>query len=327
MTAFQRAYRLNVGGVEIDARQGVGLNALRIAFSIERDTKRNPNNCEIQVYNLTRAHRAALAQQAEVRVRLEAGYVGDVGTIFDGDLRSARSKREGTEQVTRVSGGDGETKCRSARINKTFGAGTPVSTVLRELGTSLGVGAGNLKDFSDVRLANGSKSLTRSLTLSGSVFDELEHVTRSCGLGWSIQDSALQLRHEGLPVGDRQGPLLRQDSGLIGEVEVETKTTKSSIWKLVASQAQVAGSLGVPASLLRPGTEIAPIRSTQQTLTKTSTQVTGVCLLRTDLIPGVPFRVESEAFTGNLVCLKTVHTGDSHSTDQWSVQWTGRPYK
>jgi hypothetical protein len=48
------------------------------------------------------------------------------------------------------------------------------------------------------------------------VFDELEHITRSCGLRWSVQDSALQLR-DGLPVGDRQGPLFRKDSGLIGE--------------------------------------------------------------------------------------------------------------
>jgi hypothetical protein len=41
----------------------------------------------------------------------------------------------------------------------------------------------------------------------------------------------------------------------------------------------------------------------------------------------VPFRVEAEAFTGNLVCTATVHRGDTHSTDQWGVEWTGRPYK
>lgn len=291
MTAFQRAYRLTVGDIQMDALRGVGLNALRIAFSIERDIKRHPNNCEISVYNLTASHRAALAKLASVRVRLEAGYVDDVGTLFDGDLRSARSVTEGTEKVTRVSGGDGESKCRSARINKTFAKGTPVGTVLNELGKALGVGPGNLRDFTGATLSNGSKVLTRSLTLSGAVFDEMEHVTRSCGLQWSVQDSALQIREAGLPVGDRQGPLLRKDSGLIGEVEVETVAK--------AEPGFAAGSL----------------------------KVSGVCLLRGDLIPGVSFRVESEAFTGNLVCTATVHRGDSHAVDSWGIEWTGRPYK
>jgi hypothetical protein len=119
---------------------------------------------------------------------------------------------------------------------------------------------------------------------------------------------------------------LRADSGLIGEVEIETKTAKTSVWKLVPSRADVSKALGVPQSLLRPDVNVVPFRSTETVVPKTSTQVTGVCLLQPDLIPGVPFRVESEAFTGNLVCLKTVHVGDSHSTDQWIVQWTGRPY-
>ena len=294
MTAFQRAYRLTVGSIEIDARTGVDLRSLRIAFAVERDIKRHPNNAEVAIWNLSPSNRLALSKLSEVPVRIEAGYVDDVGTIFQGDLRCARSMRDGTGSpsfITRVSGGDGETKIRTARINRTFASGTPVGTVIRELGQALGVGEGNLNQFGGAALANGSKTLTRSLTIRGSVFDELEAVTRSCGLQWSIQDSALQLREAGQPVGDRQGPLLRADTGLVGEVQVEAVATPE------------------------PG------------FTRGSSKVTGVCLLRPDLIPGVPFRVESLAFTGNLVCVATVHRGDTHSTDQWIVEWTGRPYK
>ena len=291
MSAFQRAYRLTIGTVEIDAREGVGLNALRIAFGVERDVKRIPNNAEVAIWNLSRTSREALAKLANVPVRLEAGYVGDVGLIFQGDLRSCRSRREGTDIMTRVSGGDGESRIRTARINRTFAAGTPIGTVIRDLGKALGVGEGNLRQFLGAKLQNGSKTLSRALTIRGSVFDELEAMTRSCGLQWSIQDSALQLREAGLPVGDRQGPLLRPDSGLIGEVEVET----------VAKE--------------EPGFAAGSVR------------VCGRCLLRPDLIPGVPFRVEGEAFAGNLVCTATVHNGDSHSTDSWCIDWTGRPYK
>lgn len=306
MTTFGRAYRLNVGGIEVDARKGVGLRSLRISFSVERDVKRHPNNCEIQLFNLTKPHQAALAKLSSVRVRLEAGYLDDVGVLFDGDLRSARTRKENTEYVTRVSGGDGETQCRAARINKTYAKGTPIGTVLHELGKALGVGAGNLEQFKGASLANGSKTLTRALTVRGAVFDELEHVTRSCGLRWSIQDSALQIREAGLPVGDRQGPLLRPDTGLIGEVQVET---------VVAGSESVKGLVKANKTLKAEGFSAGSVK------------VTGVCLLRADLIPGVPFRVESEAFTGNLVCTATVHRGDSHSTDSWGIEWTGRPYK
>lgn len=306
MTAFQRAYRLVIGTVGIDATAGVGLNSLRIAFSVQRDVKRTPNNCEVRVYNLTRDHRAALAKLPSVRIRLEAGYVGDLGTIFDGDLRSARTRREGPDLATCASGGDGETQCRTAHIGKTFAAGTPVGTVLQELGKAMGVGPGNLRDFQGAQLANGSKRLTRPLTLHGPVYDELEFFTRSCGLRWSIQDSALQIRDAGLPVGDREGPLLRKDTGLIGEVQIET---------VVAGAEKVKGLVKSNKTLQGEG------------FTAGTTKVTGVCLLRPDLIPGVPLRVESEAFTGNLVCVATTHVGDSHSTDQWSVEWTGRPYK
>lgn len=290
MTAFQRAYKLTVGSIEIDASAGVGLSALHMAFAIERDDKRAPNNAEVAVWNLTPSNQAALAKLANVPVRLEAGYVDEVGVIFQGDLRSARSRREGPDVVTRVSGGDGESRIRTARINRTFAAGTPIGTVLRDLGSALGVGEGNLRQFLGARLQNGSQRLSRSLTLRGSVFDELECVTRSCGLSWSVQDSALQLRTRGQPVGDRRGPLLRPDSGLIGEVEVETVAKDEP---------------GFPAG---------------------SERVCGRCLLRPDLIPGVPFRVESDAYTGNLVCLATVHQGDSHSTDSWCIDWTGKPY-
>ena len=290
MTAFQRAYKLSIGTVEIDALAGVGLSSLRILFAIQRDAKRNPNGAEIAVYNLTPSSQAALAKLSNVPVRLEAGYVGDTGVIFQGDLRSARTKREGTEFVTRVSGGDGEVSVRTARINRTFAAGTPIGAVIGDLGKALGVGRGNLDQFLGATLANGSQRLSRALTVRGSVFDEMECITRSCGLSWSIQDSALQLRQDGAPVGDRQGPLLRPDTGLIGEVQVETVATAEP---------------GFPAG---------------------GVKVCGLCLLRADLIPGVPFRVESKAYTGNLVAMATAADGDSHSTDSWRIDWTGRPY-
>lgn len=279
----KRAYRLIVGTTEIDARADAN-DGLRIAFSVQRDEKRTPNNAEISVYNLAPEHREALNNAKAISVSLEAGYAGDLGQIFLGDLRSARTRKEPSgDFVTTVCGGDGETAIRTARINRTFPAGTPVATVLRGLAQALGVSPGN---SARVSLAG---TLAKARTLHGLCYDELEAFCRTQGLRWSVQDSALQVRIEGEPVLSRTGPLLRNDSGLIGEPEVE-RNAKS-------------GKSGKPIG----------------------TVVSGSCLLRADLIPGVAFRVESPAFSGNLVCTQTTHQGDSWAGN-WYTDWCGRPY-
>ncbi len=300
MAAFFRAYRIVVGTVEIDALGGVGSGGMRVAFSVERDHKRTANNAEVALWNLSKGNREALAKLDVVPVQIEAGYADDVGVVFLGDLRSARSKQDGPDIVTRVSAGDGESKLRTARINRTFARGTPVGDVIGQLGRALGVNPGNLTQFANARLANGSATLQRALTISGAVSDELEKLTRSCGLDWSIQNDTLQIRDATVgPVDPLRGPLLRADTGLLGEVETERAHETSKQTKSFLKDVGVA--------------------------TKGQTIVSGRCLMRADLVPGRSFRVESEAFTGNLVCRATTHKGDSHEGD-WAVEWSGVPY-
>lgn len=275
---YNRAYRIVIGTTEIDARSGAGSAGLRIAFSVERDEKRTPNNVELRVWNLSKTAREAIAASESVSLALEAGYVDDVGTVFQGDLRTARTNRDGPDLITTVCGGDGENAIRTARIKRTFSAGTPVATVLRELGAALGVGTGNIS----AAAAGLSGSLSKARTLHGSCADELEAFCRTQGLRWSVQDSALQIRVEGQPVAPGTGYLLRADSGLIGEPEVSIEKGKGKVVSFTA-------------------------------------------LLRADIVPGVAVRVESEAFTGNLVITQTTHRGDSHGAE-WYVEGVGRPY-
>jgi hypothetical protein len=284
---FKRAFRLVVGTTEIDARSGAQENGLRIAFSVSRDEKRTPNNAEIRVWNMSPRDRAALSKAESVSVSLEAGYVDDVGQIFLGDLRSVRhSHEQNGDIITTVCGGDGEANLRAARINRTFPAGTPVSAVLKGLASALGLAPGN---SAAAAAALGTARLGKARTLSGLCYDELEAFCRTQGLRWSVQDSALQVRTEGLPVLPTTGPLLRNDSGLIGHLEVERNAK-------VGKDGKARGTI-----------------------------VSGTCLLRADIIPGVAFRVEGPEFQGNLVSTQTQHTGDS-GTPEWFCHFSGRPY-
>lgn len=288
---FDRAFRVVLGTTEVDALAGAN-SGLRLRFAIQRDEKRTPNSAEISLYGLSPERAAELASKSEVSVSLEAGYVGAVGQLFLGDLRTVRNTRDGASRVCTISGGDGEALLRTARINRTFRAGTPVGDVLRGLASALGVERGNV---ASAAAGLQTQRLPRAETLCGLVYDELEEFCRTYGLRWSVQDSALQVRTGNEPVRGTQGPLLRADTGLIGEVEVEAQGKAKKSRRVIDShEGQVL--------------------------------VRGSCALNPDLIPGVPFRVEAEAFTGNLVCLETVHRGDSHSVSEWSVDWVGRPY-
>jgi hypothetical protein len=291
---FQRAYKLTVGQTQIDASLGVN-TGLAIAFSIARDEKRTPNAIELRINNLSRTHRQALAEAKTVSISLEAGYVGQLGQLFLGDLRTVRSVKlqDGTYETT-VSGGDGEALLRTARIAKTFPAGTTVGAVLKGLGAALGVSAGNV---ANAAAALSSQRIPRARTLHGLVYDELEDFCRTYGLRWSVQDSALQVRTGDAPVNAGFGPLLRADSGLIGTPEVMShgKATKSGDVHAVAATAS--------------GTKV----------------VSFSCLLRADVIPGKSVQISSESYSGNLVIIQTNHTGDSHRGG-WQVDAVGRPY-
>jgi hypothetical protein len=53
-------------------------------------------------------------------------------------------------------------------------------------------------------------------------------------------------------------------------------------------------------------------------------RVSGTSLLSGDLIPGKVFRVESSRISGDFICERTVHYGESNG-GSWYVDWTGAP--
>ena len=287
---FRKAYKLTVGSILIDASEGLTPSDLRIAFRVERDTKRVPNDVRVVVYNLNESNRDGLTQLQSVPVHLEAGYADDgVGTLFLGDLRSARTTRNGPDYVTAVEGGDGENKIRVGRLNRSFVAGTPVGSVIRELAEALNLDIGNAGDFANATLTNGGATLKRPLTVAGPVYQSLDRVCQSCGLTWSVQDSAVQVHELDRPVGEEEGALVTPESGLLGRVETEIAT------------------------------------QTANGVTKGQTVVSGASTLRPDIVPGRAMRVDSVAFSGNLVCRSVAHEGDTHA-ERWLTSFTGTPY-
>lgn len=280
LTQFRRAYRLEIGSIKVES-----LNAapnLRIAFEVVRKNRPEPNAAKIQIWNLNPDHRAQLEALDDVPVRLSVGYEDTVKQIFFGALGRASSTHDATEWITEVAGGDGTTPLRTARIAKSFRAGTPLSTVLKALVSGLGVGTGNILT-ADATLAG--KALSHGLTISGPISEELSGFCDSQGLEWSIQDGDFYVSQTLPPRPATEGPLISPTTGLIGSpvVQKAKKGKNASKEHLVSCKA----------------------------------------LIIPELLPGLPYRLESSRVTGNLLAVETRHTGDSNEQD-WYVEVKGK---
>ena len=278
---FGRLCEVNVGGLRVES--------LRVGFTVDKTTKREPNTCEIAVYNLSRAHRQALetgygkfrvpgTKLKAIPVRLAAGYAGTgMSLLFYGQLREVFSRPESDGSwVTVLRSGDGD---RATRARATFGfrPGVSIARVVESLTGEMGIGLGNAaKQLVEARLTGLGGTIGRGVAFEGAAPEQLDAILRSAGYEWSIQDNALQV----VPIGkslDMLGTVLSPQTGL---VDVPTTDEKGNL------QAR---------ALLLPG-----------------------------LVPGRRVKVRSSTISGVWRIERVRYAGDTHGQD-WAAEIEGTP--
>lgn len=226
--------------VKVDTLDIKGLHA---SFRVVKTLKKEPNTCELTIYNLTQDHRDQIAQADKPIVEIKAGYNGretaggalaaaaavtsafgaseesddaGFGTIFLGNVRDADSGYEPPTWTTSLESGDGERATRFSRINRSFAAGTSLATVMNEVAKSMQVGIGNAaKKAAEGNLLDAGTEFLNSVTMSGQASKEMDRITKSAGLEWSIQDGVFQLLDPGKPLEDTS-IVIKDKTGLIG---------------------------------------------------------------------------------------------------------------
>ena len=210
MRLFDRVVELTVGQTEI--------TGLDIAFEIEKDENPEPNPCHIDIFNLSPENRATLSKYKSVPVILKAGYKGQVGIIFQGDMVRCNHIKEDASWKTTLACGDGALAIQTKRTNKNYQKGTPVKTVVADLSRQLDLPAGNTLS----QLNEMSTNLTRSLPVSGSPIVEVNRILAGQSMRLSIQNGALQIRKKGRPL-QKEAISLSADSGLTASPEIGAK--------------------------------------------------------------------------------------------------------
>lgn len=186
---YLRKFSLIVGPDSGDARD---LSDLRCYFNVRRGDNETPNTADIRVTNpAPKTVRAAMSKEF-TRVVLQAGYEGNFGVIFDGQIKQTRFGRiSSTETYLDIHAADGDRAYNYSTMALSLAAGEngKRKTLEAVLGSmaAFGVFQGYVPpDFPD-------NPLPRGKVLFGSAKDELRILARNSLTNWSIQNGKLQM--------------------------------------------------------------------------------------------------------------------------------------
>lgn len=224
---YKRNARLTLakpsGFFEQDIANAIQIEDLRVAFTIDKSLRRQPNQCRVSVYNLSQTTRTAL-QTKPLYARLDFGYDGQYERMFAGDVFFVRSLRRGPDWETEMQVADGMRAMRFARVSRSYGSGVDAYSALREAADSMGL---TLKTSRDVR--NGLRAqYSAGLVLDGNAADVVSKTLAPYGMSWSIQDGRLQILLPDEIRTDSTEILISQDTGMIGSPEFNDPPKKGA---------------------------------------------------------------------------------------------------
>lgn len=209
---YLRAFNLLVSNVQ---GKGLDLSDFRVKFSIKQSTAETPNAADIRVYNL--ASQTALQVQKEfTQVVVQAGYPGNIGVIFKGNIKQVIIGRENaTDTFIDIVAGDGDLSYNYAVVNATIAKNSTqqdqVNACLNAT-APLGVtGGGNSKLPQTIKLPRGK-------VLFGNAKNYLRDAAQTTNNDWSFQNEKLVFvpKKSYLP---GTAVVITSDTGMIGTPE------------------------------------------------------------------------------------------------------------
>ena len=231
---------MSVGPVRISgegAGGGVERASLDCSFEVTKSTKREPNTATCKIWNLSPEHRRQLDRTSRLALTIEAGYVDSTSLLFSGDVRVAQSGpgverrrkadktkmrgvRDSVDIVTEIEAEDGGNSYRTATVQRSFARGTPVTAVLRAAVEAMGIGEGNLYELGLDASLGDVGMYENGTVLAGQAHREVDRIVRSCGLTWSVQNGALQLKR-GRNALATSAVRLSPSTGLVGSPSMD----------------------------------------------------------------------------------------------------------
>lgn len=190
---------------------GLDLSQFRIKFQVKTSDTATPNTADIRVYNLEE-QTAVKIRKEFTKVVLQAGYEGNYGVIFQGNIKQVIIGRESaTDTFIDIVAGDGDRAYNFAIVATSLAKGSTQNDQVKAAITPMvakGVTAGAMSD-------TGTNQLPRGKVMYGNSRNYLRDVAQTTGSSWSIQNEKVTFVSKSAYLPGT-AVLINSDTGMIG---------------------------------------------------------------------------------------------------------------
>jgi len=196
------------------------MDDLDIKFNIPFDNNDEPDVAQATIYNLS--DNSINSIKKEQNIIVNAGYEGDIGTIFKGTLQKTITRWNNTEKITDMHIGDGSQEWLRKHISVAYSGGITSMEILGDLVGRFGLELGKLELVNNLSFPKGR-------IIDSSLKDAIKQIVKETGTEFKISKGRIFImpHKQGVPTGF----LLNKDTGLIGSPEVFEKEEDGEIYK------------------------------------------------------------------------------------------------
>lgn len=192
--------------------EALDLSEMQFVFQTQAFTISTPHNIQLRIYNLA-PNTAKKITEEGADIQLSAGYEGNFGPIFQGQIVQSRIGRENaTDTYLDITGIDGDLGYNFNVISVAVSSGTDVISRIGTISKAAGIKLGTIKAPND-----GAK-LHRGRTYFGLARDHLNGLCGTIGADWNIHNGELEVVSQSA-YKDGDIPTLTSATGMIGVPE------------------------------------------------------------------------------------------------------------
>ncbi|MFT9496384.1 phage protein [Anaerosolibacter sp.] len=181
------------------------MDDFEMSFEIGFDDDTEPNTGHVKIINLSESTISQISKGSQIIVN--AGYAGDVGSIFVGSIDKVKSEWSGVDKISQFDVGDATDRWINTYVNKSYKSGITASQIVKDVLGSFGIEIGVVALAED-KVYPGGKIVTGQLQ---SVLKSI--VVNDCKSKFHIINGVIMISAPA--AGTQTGFLLNADTGLI----------------------------------------------------------------------------------------------------------------
>ena len=193
----------------IGYRGDLSIKNLRMSFSVYKTLSISANTASLKIYNLSPNNRNQLNNYGNL-VDIYAGYRDNGGSslLFTGNNTLVSHIFSFPDIISIMDCGDGENVLNGKIVKISFGANTPVRTIIEEVARQMGLPVVDFAQTENLVYSLGYEDIDMGKIV-------LDVITKKLNLNWSIQNGNIVIlrNNEG---NSKEISLINIDTGMVG---------------------------------------------------------------------------------------------------------------